>query len=269
MIPVLVSTGRLVMSQFQIHQFTCLQDNFGVLVHNPDDGTTIAVDVPEAGPVLAALSEKGWTLSDILVTHHHWDHVQGVAEVKEKTAARVRAPALSADQIGNVDVKVEDGRAFQVGAIEVLPIATPGHTLDQISYYLPQAQVAFTGDTLFALGCGRIFEGDPAMMWQSLERLIRELPEDTEIYCGHEYTLANARFAVTVDPDNPALKKRLDEVTDLRDDNRPTLPTTMTVELATNPFLRPQDPEIQKALNMVGAAPDAVFAEIRQRKDNF
>ncbi len=257
------------MPQFQIHQFTCLQDNFGVLVHNQDDGTTIAVDVPEAAPVLAALSEKGWTLSDILVTHHHWDHVQGIAEVKERTGARVHAPALSADQIGGVDAKVEDGKAFQIGAIDIVPIATPGHTLDQISYYLPEANVAFTGDTLFALGCGRVFEGNPAMMWRSLERLIGELPKDTEIYCGHEYTLANARFAVTVDPDNPALKKRLQEITDLRADNRPTLPTTMAIELETNPFLRPQDPGIQKALNMAGAASEAVFAEIRQRKDSF
>ncbi|MEP3278054.1 MAG: hydroxyacylglutathione hydrolase [Stappiaceae bacterium] len=257
------------MPHFQIHQFNCLQDNFGVLVHNEDDGTTLAIDVPEAGPVLEALSAKGWTLSDILITHHHADHVQGVAEVKEKTGARVYAPAQSATRIGSVDTAVQDGEAFQIGEISILPIATPGHTLDQISYYLPQANVAFTGDTLFALGCGRIFEGDAGMMWSSLERLVRELPSDTTIYCGHEYTLANAKFAVTVDPENQALRARLQEITQLRSADAPTLPTTMALELETNPFLRPQDPAVQKALDMTGAAPQAVFAEIRRRKDNF
>ncbi|ADZ68656.1 hydroxyacylglutathione hydrolase [Polymorphum gilvum] len=255
------------MARAEVRQFSCLSDNFGVLVHDPDSGATVAIDVPDAEPYLAVLSETGWTLGHILITHHHWDHVQGLAALKEATGARVVGPALSRDKIAGLDDTVEDGDTVHVGPWEVKAIATPGHTLDQISWWFPSEGIAHTGDTLFALGCGRVFEGDMEMMWASLDKLARLLPPETVIYCGHEYTAANARFALAVDPHNAALRARADEVAALRAAGRPTLPTTMARELATNPFLRARDPGLQRALGFEGADPAAVFAEVRRRKD--
>ncbi|MCC4244741.1 hydroxyacylglutathione hydrolase [Stappia indica] len=256
-----------------IRQFTCLDDNFGVLVHVPESasgpGDTIAIDVPHAAPYRDVLKETGWTLTDILVTHHHWDHVQGLVELKAETGARATGPALSRDKIAGLDAFVEDGDEITVAGVAFKAIGTPGHTLDQISWWAPELSFAHTGDTLFSLGCGRIFEGDPAMMWASLEKLIRLLPPQTAIHCGHEYTLSNARFALTVDPDNATLKARVAEVESLREQGLPTLPTTMAAELAANPFLRPGDAAIRKHLGLEGASDAAVFAEIRRRKDTF
>ena len=255
-------------SNAEIRQFSCLSDNFGVLIHDPASGTTIAIDVPEAAPYLAVLAETGWKLTDILITHHHWDHVQGLDELKEKTGARVTGPARSRDVIPGLDKTVEDGDDILCGPYEIKAIGTPGHTLDQISWYIPSLKLAHTGDTLFSLGCGRVFEGDKEMMWSSLAKLIRMLPADTAIYCGHEYTAANAKFALTIDPDNEALKQRATEVETLRANGKPTLPTTMAQELATNPFLRADDPGIRKNLGLADATDAEVFAEIRTRKDN-
>ena len=256
-----------------IRQFTCLDDNFGVLVHVPESasgpGGTIAIDVPHPDPYKEVLRETGWTLTNILVTHHHWDHVQGLEKLKADTGARVTGPALSRDKIAGLDAFVKDGEEITAAGIAFKAIGTPGHTLDQISWWAPELSFAHTGDTLFSLGCGRIFEGDPAMMWASLEKLARLLPPQTSIHCGHEYTLTNARFALTVDPDNAALKARVAEVESLRQKGLPTLPTTMAAELATNPFLRPGDPAIRKHLVLEGASDAAVFAEIRRRKDTF
>lgn len=257
------------MGSLEVRQFMCLNDNFGVLVHDPDSGSTAAIDVPDAEAVARELDAAGWTLTHILVTHHHADHTQGVAPLKEKTGCFVIGPADSAEQTGLCDQTVRDGDVVRFGDYQVDAIATPGHTLDQISYHLPEAGLAFTGDTLFAMGCGRVFEGTPEMMWASLQKLVTKLPPDTVVYCGHEYTLANARFAVTVDPANSALADRLAEVETLREAGKPTLPTTMALELQTNPFLRATDPGVQEAVGMVGAAPAAVFAEVRRRKDSF
>jgi len=251
----------------EIRQFPCLSDNYGVLIHDPDSGTTIAIDVPDAAPYLAVLKETGWKLTDILITHHHWDHVQGLSELKEKTLAKVTGPERSREVISGLDRTVEDGDDILAGPFEIKAIATPGHTLDQISWYIPALKVAHTGDTLFSLGCGRVFEGDMEMMWASLARLIRQLPSETTIYCGHEYTAANARFALTIDPENEALKKRAAEVDSLRAAGKPTLPTTMGQELATNPFLRANDAGIRKNLGMQDASDAEIFAEIRTRKD--
>lgn len=255
-------------SNVEIRQFPCLSDNYGVLIHDPDSGTTIAIDVPDAAPYLAVLEETGWKLTDILITHHHWDHVQGLSELKEKTIATVTGPERSREVISGLDKTVEDDDDILAGPFEVKAIATPGHTLDQISWYIPSLKFAHTGDTLFSLGCGRVFEGDMEMMWASLAGLIRKLPADTTIYCGHEYTAANAKFALTIDPDNEALKKRAAEVDTLRSAGQPTLPTTMGQELATNPFLRAGDPGIRKNLGLEEASDAEVFAEIRTRKDN-
>lgn len=251
-----------------IHQFPCLNDNFGVLIHDRSTGTTIAIDVPDAAAYEAALAETGWTLSHILITHHHWDHVQGLGELKTRTGATVIGPERSRQKISELDRTVEDSDDVLCGPYEVKAIATPGHTLDQISWYIPSIRVAHTGDTLFALGCGRVFEGDMEMMWTSLARLMQQLPDDTVIYCGHEYTEANARFAVTIEPDNTSLQARAKEVADLRAAGKPTLPTTMAKEKATNPFLRAGEASVAAALGMDGRPPAEVFAEIRTRKDN-
>ncbi len=209
----------------EIRQFPCLDDNFGVLIHDKESGTTIAIDVPDAKVYEAALSEAGWKLTHILITHHHWDHVQGLGELKTKTGATVIGPERSRQKISELEQTVEDGDDVLCGPYEVKAIGTPGHTLDQISWYIPSIKTAHTGDTLFALGCGRVFEGDKEMMWSSLAKLMRLLPDDTTIYCGHEYTEANARFSLTIEPDNTALQARAKVISDLRAQGKPTLPT--------------------------------------------
>lgn len=252
----------------EIHQFPCLDDNYGVLVHDRDTGTTIAIDVPHAGAYEQALEQTGWTLTHILITHHHWDHVQGLGELKQKTGAVVYGPARSRHKIPQIDRSVEDGDHILCGPYEIKAIATPGHTLDQISWYIPSIKMAHTGDTLFSLGCGRVFEGDKEMMWSSLAKLLRELPDDTTIYCGHEYTVANAKFSLTIEPDNVDLQARAQEADRLRAEGKPTLPTTMAREKATNPFLRAAEASIAAALGMEGKSAAEVFTEIRTRKDN-
>ncbi len=257
------------MTAVEFHQFPCLSDNYGVLAHNPQSGATLLIDAPDEAAIRAVLAKSGWRLSHILVTHHHWDHTQAIAALKSEFGCRVIGPAGERDKIDTLDETIDDGDQREFGGVEVRAIATPGHTLGQISYYLPASGVAFTGDTLFSLGCGRVFEGTPPMMWASMEKLMTRLPDATEIYCGHEYTLANAKFAVTVDPDNEALRARLAEVERLRAAGEPTLPTTMALEKKTNPFLRAADPALRAHLGMQGADDVAVFAEVRKRKDDF
>jgi hydroxyacylglutathione hydrolase len=252
----------------EIHQFICLDDNFGVLLHDTDSGTTIAFDVPHAGAYEQALQQTGWKLTHILITHHHWDHVQGLGELKQKTGATVIGPERSRQKISELERTVEDGDDVLCGPYEVKAISTPGHTLDQISWYIPAVNFAHTGDTLFSLGCGRVFEGDKEMMWSSLAKLLRMLPDETAIYCGHEYTEANAKFSLTIEPDNMALQARAQEVFDLRANGNTTLPTTMAVEKATNPFLRAGETSVAIALGMEGKSATEVFTEIRTRKDN-
>lgn len=253
------------MGNIEFFQFNCLDDNFGVLVHSPDTGETASIDAPDAAAVEAALAEKGWKLSHIFVTHHHADHTQGVAELKKKFNCHVIGP--SNPSIHDLDETVGDGDSFKFAGETVIVIATPGHTLDMINFHLPAQKVVFTADTLFALGCGRVFEGTYHQMWNSMAKLAK-LPPETTIYCGHEYTLANAKFALTVDGTNPELVARATEIDTLRSQNKPTLPTTLELELRTNPFLRPSDPQIRKNLGMDNASDADVFAEIRKRKDN-
>ncbi len=195
----------------QTHLFLCLKDNFGVLLHDRETGATAAIDAPEAAAVEAALKATGWRLTDILVTHHHADHTDGIAELKERHRCRVVAPHGEAARIPMVDETVREGGMVQVGALEGRVFETPGHTAGHISYFFPADQLAFVGDTLFSIGCGRVIEGTPEMMWHSLLKL-RGLPDDTSIYCGHEYTMANIRFAKTIDPANATLNAREREV---------------------------------------------------------
>jgi len=256
------------MAKLEIHQFSALSDNYGVLIHEPESDVTATIDTPEAAPILAALEETGWHLTHIFNTHHHWDHTGANLELKEKFGCIIAGPAGEADKIPGIDVRLGDGDRFGFGKETATIIETPGHTLGQIAWHFPGSGVVFTGDTLFALGCGRVFEGTPAQMWASLRKLMA-LPAETAVYCGHEYTQANARFALTVDPDNAALIARAREIDALRAEGKPTIPTTIGLELETNPFLRAEDPAIRAHLAMAQADAADVFAEIRARKDNF
>lgn len=256
------------MPSLEIRQFACRSDNYGVLIHDAEAGLTASIDAPEASAVEKALSDTGWRLTHIITTHHHFDHVEGHEALKARYGCTVIAPASEASKIPGVDVKVKDGDSFAFGNFLVHVIETPGHTLGQVNYFLPEAKVAFTGDTLFALGCGRLFEGTPAQMWGSMQKLMA-LPLDTVIYCGHEYTLANAMFALSIDPDNADLRVRVEEIKALRAEEKPTLPTTLGLELRTNPFLRADNPGIRAHLGMEAASDEAVFTEIRRRKDHF
>lgn len=256
------------MTKLEIHQFPCLNDNYGVLVHDTSSGSTASIDAPEAGPIEAALAEKGWTLTHIMNTHHHHDHTGANLELKERHGCIVVGPAGEADRIPGIDVRLAEGDTYDFAGHPVHVLETPGHTAGHIVLHFPEDGVVFAGDTLFALGCGRLFEDDAAAMWNSLGKLIA-LPADTVVYCGHEYTQANARFAVTVDPDNADLAERRNDIDALRSRGQPTLPTTMAVEMATNPFLRASNPGIRRTLGMESASDAEVFAEIRRRKDNF
>ncbi len=254
------------MADLQVHQFPCLSDNYGLLIHDPATGDTASIDTPDADTISAALAEKGWTLTHILNTHHHGDHTGGNMALKDATGCRIIGP--HGGGIPGIDQAIGEGDTVTFGSFTAKIFETPGHTLDHIIYWFEGEQTAFVGDTVFALGCGRVFEGTFEQMWSSLAK-VRALPPETVIYCAHEYTLANAKFAITVDPDNDALKARIKKIEALREAGKPTVPTTLETELATNPFLRPDDSGLQKAVGLAGATPAEVFAEVRRRKDNF
>ncbi len=256
------------MAGFEIVQLPARSDNFAVLVHDPMSGATASIDAPDAAPIRAELEARSWTLTHIFVTHKHLDHVEGIKPLRQDFDITVIGPQKSAAETGLYDKSVADGDRLEFAGAEIRVIATPGHTLDHVSYFLPGEKVAFVADTLFALGCGRLFEGTPEMMWESLKKL-RALPDETIIYCGHEYTAANAEFAVSIEPDNAALAARAAEIRALRAEGKPTLPTTIGREKATNPFMRADDPVLAGALGMAGADPAAIFAEVRGRKDRF
>lgn len=252
----------------QVRLFLCLQDNYGVLVHDPLSGATAAIDAPEAAPIETALQGNGWKLTDILVTHHHGDHTGGIAALKQHYGCRVVAPRGEAAKIPQVDVAVSESDTVKVGSLTAHVLETPGHTLGHIAYWFQADKLAFVGDTLFSIGCGRVSEGTPDMMWRSLVKL-RELPDDTRIFCGHEYTQANIRFALTLEPDNKALISRARAVEKLVTEGKPTIPTTMGEEKAANPFLRADAPEVAAAVGLAGHPPAEVFAEVRARKNKF
>jgi hydroxyacylglutathione hydrolase len=254
------------MTQIDIHQFACLKDNYGVLIHDPEGGQTASIDAPDAAAVKAALSTKGWHLTHILATHHHADHTAGILELKAETECTVIGPKGESARIPGLDQPVGEPDTFRFGRFEVRVLDTPGHTIGHISYWLPGAGIAFVGDTLFAMGCGRILEGTAPMMYASLKK-IAALPADTNLYCGHEYTLANAEFGLTIEPENGALQQRTRDVKALRAAGKPTLPTEVGLELETNVFLRPNVPAIRKRLGFDGEPDWRVFAEIRERKN--
>lgn len=246
----------------------CRSDNYAFLIHDPDTGTTALVDVPEAAPILAALAERGWSLDKILLTHHHYDHVDGLDEVLAAHEAEVIGAAADRDRLPALDVEVSEGDDVSVGSETGTVIDVSGHTLNHLAFYFPGAGLVFTADSLMALGCGRVFEGTMPQMFASLQKLAA-LPAETLVCSGHEYTTSNGKFALTIDPENPDLISRMEEVERLRARGQPTVPSTLGLELATNPFLRSDNPAIQRQVGMAGAAPVDVFAEIRTRKDNF
>jgi hydroxyacylglutathione hydrolase len=248
--------------------FPCRSDNYGVLVHDPDSGETASIDAPEEGPILRALEETGWRLTHILTTHRHDDHVAANEALKRRFDCRIIGPEAEADAIPGIDQTVKEGEPLQILGRTVEIIATPGHTKGHIAYNIPDEELAFVGDTLFVMGCGRVFEGTMEEMWNSLQKLAA-LDHQTRIYCGHEYTLANARFAVTVDPENERLRGRLADMENLRQQNMHTVPTTLALELATNPFLRADDPSVKHHMRMDDAPAAEVFAAMRKRKDAF
>ena len=250
----------------EIRSFTCLSDNFGYLIHDPATQATASIDAPEAAAIIRALEHEGWTLTDILVTHHHHDHVGGIAELKQKYGCRVVAPHDQTTAIANVDLRVGNGDVVKIGDLLARVLETPGHTLDHISYVFDADKALFAADTLFSIGCGRVFEGTYPMMWESLLKL-RALPDDFSLYCGHEYTASNVKFALNVEPDNPALQARAEEVTRLRAGNKPTIPSLLGEEKKANVFLRADDPAVAIKLRMKGASAADVFGELRERKN--
>jgi hydroxyacylglutathione hydrolase len=252
----------------EIYQIPCLQDNYGFLVHDPETGATATIDTPEVAPINQALAAKGWRLTHILNTHHHFDHAGGNEELKAQWNCQVVGAAIDAERIPGIDVALADGDTLTLGSKQARIIEVPGHTSGHIAYYFAADEVAFVGDTLFALGCGRLFEGTPEQMSESLGKIMA-LPDATTVYCAHEYTEANAAFAVTVEPANPALQQRVKEIQALRAAGKPTVPTSIGLERATNPFVRSDSAELQAVLNLSGADEVAVFAETRRRKDHF
>ena len=250
----------------EIRTFTCLNDNFGFLIHDVETKATASIDAPEAGPIIKALEREGWQLTDILITHHHGDHVGGVAELKQKYNCRVVAPHDKTTKIADVDLRVANADVVKVGTLLGRVLETPGHTLDHISYVFDNEKALFAADTLFSIGCGRVFEGTYPMMWESLLKL-RALPDDFKLYCGHEYTASNIKFALTVEPENPVLKARAEEVKRLREANKPTIPTLLGEEKKANVFLRADEPSVAASVRMKDRSAAEVFSELRERKN--
>jgi hydroxyacylglutathione hydrolase len=251
-----------------ILQIPVLTDNYIYLIHDLVSGETAVVDPALAQPVLDVLDKKNWRLTYILNTHHHWDHVGGNLELKQKTGCKIIAGQSDQDRIPGIDAGVSEDDVISLGSHTARVISTPGHTSGHVVYYFSKDGALFCGDTLFVMGCGRLFEGTPEQMWNSLQKL-KALPSSTRIYCTHEYTQANSRFALSVEPDNSQLQQKIIEVQQLRAVNKPTVPSTIEQERATNPFFRVDCISVQKALGLEMQSPVCVFAELRKRKDTF
>ena len=257
------------MTKIICHQFTYHDDNYGFLWHDPKTGQTAAIDAGSSDAYLSALNQTGFELTHIFITHHHWDHTDGLAALKARTGARAYGPHNTKDKICDLlDIRLTEGDRVAFGSSHFDVIATPGHTLDMLNYYDAHTQALFSGDSLFVLGCGRLFEGDGPMMWESLSKLLA-LPDETVVYSAHEYALSNAAFAMSIDPTNPDLLQRVSEIKTARDNDLPTVPSRLGVERLTNPFCRPDCTRIRDNLGMADASDSDVFSQIRARKDVF
>jgi hydroxyacylglutathione hydrolase len=245
-----------------------LNDNYIYLLHDPVSGETAAVDPAVAQPVLKTLEQRGWRLTTILNTHHHGDHVGGNLELKQKTGCKIIAGLSDQNRIPGIDRGVVDGDLITLGKHAARAISTPGHTSGHIVYHFAEDNALFCGDTLFVMGCGRLFEGTAEQMWHSLQKL-KNLPPETQVYCTHEYTQTNGRFALTVEPDNCELRQRMEIINQQRANGQPTVPSTIDQELATNPFFRENSPALQQNIEKTKCSPVEVFTELRRLKDNF
>ncbi|KFK42941.1 hypothetical protein AALP_AA1G058500, partial [Arabis alpina] len=258
-----------VSSSLQIELVPCLTDNYAYILHDEDSGTVGVVDPSEAAPVMNALQKHSRNLTYILNTHHHYDHTGGNLELKDRYGAKVVGAAVDRDRIPGIDVALKDGDKWEFAGHEVQVMETPGHTRGHISFYFPGARAIFTGDTLFSLSCGKLFEGTPEQMLASLEKIL-SLPDDTSVYCGHEYTLSNSKFALSIEPTNEVLQSYAAHIAELRDKKLPTIPTTMKMEKACNPFLRTRNMDIRRVLGIPESADEAeALGAIRRAKDNF
>lgn len=256
------------MAALAIELVPCLRDNYAYLLHDDAEGICAVVDPSEAAPVKTALAARGWRLTHILNTHHHPDHTGGNARLKQEFGAQVIGPGKDRERIPALDTGVDETTSFALGSHRARILEIPAHTRAHIAFVFESDDAVFTGDTLFAMGCGRLFEGTPDMMWQSLSKLMT-LPDSMRVYCGHEYTLNNGRFALTLEPDNRDLVARMRDVEDRRAEGAPTIPSTIGLEKKTNPFLRPDSAAIRRTLAMERATDVEVFAEMRSRKDRF
>lgn len=256
------------MSDLAFHQFICRSDNYGLLLHDHKSGATAAIDAPDAAEIERQLDAKGWKLTHIFTTHHHGDHVEGNLALQKRHGCSIIGPRREASKIAGIDHDVSGGDRFTWEGRDVRVMDCPGHTLGHIAYYMPSEHAVFAGDTLFSLGCGRVFEGSMEQMHDSV-RQFAMLPPQTRLYCGHEYTQSNARFALSVEPGNVVLVRRAADVDRLRAAGEMTCPSTIAEELAANPFLRTASSEIRKNLGMDGAGDAQVFAELRERKNTF
>ncbi len=252
----------------QIVTIPCRTDNYAFLLHDKDSGETALVDAPEAGPIISELDKRGWTLTQILITHHHYDHIDGLEELRAKYAALVIGAKADAHRLPPLDVALSEGDTLKVGNSIGRVLDVSGHCAEHLAFYFADSLAVFTADSLMALGCGRLFEGTPDQMWASLGKLAA-LPQETVVYSGHEYTSSNAIFAYSIEPNNAALRDRIGKIIEARAQNIPTVPSVLADELATNPFLRPASAEIRQNLGMASNTDAEVFAEIRRRKDSF
>jgi hydroxyacylglutathione hydrolase len=252
----------------KILQLPVLNDNYIYVIHDDISQQTAAVDPALAQPVLDAIQQHGWQLHYVFNTHHHGDHVGGNLELKARTGCKIVAARQDAYRIPALDIALQDGDSFQLGQHPIRIIETHGHTSGHVVYYFAEDALLFCGDTLFVMGCGRLFEGTAQQLWQSLQKL-KKLPANTKVYCAHEYSLSNGKFALSVEADNLALQRRMAEITELRTADCPTVPSTIAQELATNPFFREESLSVQKTLKMQGKSPLEVFTALRKAKDVF
>jgi hydroxyacylglutathione hydrolase len=265
--PELKSNG-LKNNGLKIKMFPCRQDNYGFLVHDPVSGQTASIDTPDPDVIMEQARAAGWKLTHIFNTHHHFDHVGGNKAIKDALGVTIIGPHAEADKIPHIDMAVGEGDFVTLGNHKAIVFDTPAHTLGHVAYHFADDAMIFVGDTLFALGCGKIAEGTPAMMWAAMQKFAA-LPDATQVYCAHEYTLSNARFALSVDGGNPALIDYIKRAKALRDMGEPTVPTTIGAEITANPFMRADTPALRKSVGMMEADAADVLGEIRRRKDNF